>query len=479
VELAANGTCWVAEATTQLDYVVVTGPSYADILTRYADLTGYPPLLPDWALGFWQSKLRYRTQDELLDVAREYHRRGLPLAVIVIDFFHWTHMGDWQFNAADWPDPAAMVKELESIGVKLMVSVWPSVNPESVNFTEMKNRGFLVNTERGVLAHSVFLDVDSPAAVYLAYFDPTNPAARSFVWDRLRNNYFACGIRAWWLDACEPEINPQDHDNLRYFLGNGAAVGCLYPLRYQQMFYDGMLFEGETEVVLLSRSAWAGSQRYGAIVWSGDIPSTFPALQRQVSAGLNMAMSGIPWWTTDIGGFQGGDIRDPAFHELVVRWFQFAVFCPVLRLHGYREPGLGHLESGAGNEVWSFGDRAYGAIRTLLSLRERLRPYLAEQMKIAHEYGIPPMRPLFFDFAADPLCATVEDQFMLGADLLVAPVLTAGATSRRLYLPHGTAWLRPDTGEVHPGGDYITVDAPLAVVPFYVRSSSGLALHFL
>jgi len=474
VELAANGTCWVAEATAQLDYVVVASASYAGILTRYADLTGYPPALPEWALGFWQSKLRYRTQAELLGVAREYHRRGLRLAVIVIDFFHWTHMGDWRFDAVDWPDPAAMVTELEAMGTKLMVSVWPSVNPESVNFTEMSDRGFLVNTERGVPAHSVFLDVDSPAAVYLAYFDPTNPAARNFVWEQLRRNYFAHGIRAWWLDACEPEIKPQDHDNLRYFLGNGAQVGCLYPLRYQQMFADGMHEEGESEVVLLTRSAWAGSQRYGTVVWSGDIPSTFSSLQRQVRAGLNMAMSGIPWWTTDIGGFQGGDIRDPAFRELMIRWFQYAVFCPIFRLHGYREPGLGHLETGAGNEVWSFGDEAYAILRDLLSLRERLRPYLAEQMNIAHEQGIPPMRPLFFDFGADPHCASVEDQFMLGTDLLVAPVLSQGARSRTLYLPQGVTWLRPDTGEAFPGGSSITVEAPLEVVPYFVRSSSAL-----
>jgi alpha-D-xyloside xylohydrolase len=198
---------------------------------------------------------------------------------------------------------------------------------------------------------------------------------------------------------------------------------------------------------MLCRSAWAGSQRYAAAVWSGDIQSTFEALQAQVRAGLNIGLSGIPWWTTDIGGFFGGDITSPTFRELIVRWFQYGAFCPLFRLHGYREPSGGSWQ-GADNEVWSFGDEAYEIIRELLFLRERLRPYVMAQMRVAQEKGTPPMRPLFFDFAEDERCSEVDDQFMFGPDLLVAPVLYEGAREREVYLPAGANWTDAWTDEL-------------------------------
>ena len=199
---------------------------------------------------------------------------------------------------------------------------------------------------------------------------------------------------------------PEHPDNLRYHLGPGLEVGNAYPMLHARGFYEGMRAEGEQEILLLCRSAWAGSQRYGALVWSGDIDSTFEDLRRQIPAGLNIGLSGIPWWTTDIGGFKGGDITSPSFRELIVRWFQFGVFCPVFRLHGIRQPGtmVGSEQTGAANEVWSFGETEYEILRHLLFLRERLRPYVMEQMRVAHSTGLPPMRPLFLDFPADPAC---------------------------------------------------------------------------
>jgi alpha-D-xyloside xylohydrolase len=474
VELGRSATRWVAEASRQIDYWITAG-SYADILARYADATGHAPVLPAWAAGFWQCKLRYRSQEELLAVAREYRSRGLPLDVIVADFFHWTRMGEWRFDPAAWPDPGAMVAELETLGVRLMVSVWPAVNPAAETYDEMERRGLLVRAARGQPVHMLFTDVGADGPVPLRFYDATHPEARRFIWERVRAGYYRHGIKVWWLDACEPETYPPDHENLRYHLGNGLEVAGIYPLLHQQGFYEGLKREGETDVVLLCRSAWAGSQRYGAAVWSGDIASTFEALQAQVRAGLNIGLSGIPWWTTDIGGFHGGDPAAPYFRELIVRWFQYGAFCPLCRLHGLRLPTTG-WDTGGPNEVWSFGAEAYAILRELLFLRERLKPYIRAQMAVAAESGTPPMRPLFVDFPDDPACHAVEDQFLFGPDILVAPVLQQGATSRSVYLPAGAVWYDAWSGEARAGGAALTADAPLARIPVFVRDRALLAV---
>ena len=431
-------------------------------------------MLPEWASGFWQCKLRYKTQDELLGVAREYKRRGLPLSVIVADYFHWTRQGDWKFDPEEWPDPGAMVAELDRLGVKLMVSIWPTVNPDSENYAEMEELGLLVDNERGISVQLPIWDRGSAGRALMTFYDSTNPQARAYIWAKVRENYFKHGIRTWWLDACEPELRPEQPENLRYHLGPGAEVSNIYPMLHAKGFYDGMRAEGEEEILSLCRSAWAGSQRYGALVWSGDIDSTFEDLRRQIPAGLNIGLSGIPWWTTDIGGFKNGDINDPSFRELIVRWFQFGVFCPVFRLHGVRQPGtmIGSEQTGAANEVWSFGDEQYTIIRQLLFLRERLRPYVMAQMRKASESGLPPMRPLFVDFPADPASWDVEDQFLFGDDILVAPVYTEGARTRRVYLPagpEGTTWRDAWTGAEHQGGAWITAPAPLDIIPVFLR----------
>lgn len=474
VELGANGTRWVAEAACQIDYWITAGDTYADIMNRYADAVGYAPMLPGWAAGFWQSKLRYRTQDELLSVAREYKRRGLPLSIIVIDFFHWKALGDWRFDREYWPDPAAMVRELDEMGVKVMVSVWPTVHPDSVNYEEAGRSGYLVSNERGIPAHSPFSSVSSLA---MRYYDPTNPAARKFIWEKVREGYYRYGIKIFWLDACEPEIYPADPDNLRYHTGNGLEVANIYPLMHQKAFYDGMRSEGEEEVITLCRSAWAGSQRYGAAVWSGDIESTFEVLEGQVRAGLNIGLSGIPWWTTDIGGFLHGDITTPYFRELVVRWFQYGCWCPLFRLHGERRPYREEDQSAGPNEVWSFGEDAYEIIKESLFLRERLRPYIMKQMRLAHRKGIPPMRPLFFDFPGDEGCADIEDQFLFGPDVLVAPVVKQGARSREVYLPAGTNWTDAWTDKKLKGGQRIEAVAPIERIPVYLRGDSELPIR--
>lgn len=480
VELAENGTRWVSDSARQIDYWVTAGDNPPAILANYAAATGYPPMLPEWASGFWQCKLRYRTQEELLEVAREHRRRGLPLSVIVADFFHWTHLGDWRFDPAEWPDPAAMVTELRELGVELMVSVWPSVSPLSENYTEMMRRGLLIATEQGPPVHADWADKGVDSKIQVSFYDSTNPSARSYLWDRIRKNYHSLGIRVWWLDACEPEIKPGHQSNLRYHLGPGAEVGNIYPAEHARGFYEGMRAEGESEIITLNRSAWAGSQRYGAALWSGDIPATFDSLRTQIRAGLNVAMSGIVWWSTDIGGFHGGDQDSPQYRELLVRWFQYGVFCPLLRLHGFREPFVDNLHpgmTGGPNEVWSYGTEVYEILRELLFLRERLRPYVMEQMRLAHERGLPPMRPVFVDFPDDPAAWEVEDAFLFGPDVLVAPVTQYGARDREVYLPAGARWRDPWTGDVHEGGTTVDLPAPLDRVPVLLRDDADLPLR--
>ncbi len=476
VELGTNRTRWTADTARQIDYWVTAGQTPADIVSRYARVTGLPPVLPEWASGFWQSKLRYLDQSELLEVAREYKRRGLPLSVIVCDYFHWTRQGEWKFDPTEWPDPQAMVDELRELGVELLVSIWPTVNPNSENYREMDSRGLLVRYMEGLPLQLPFWDKGTDGQVFMRFYDSTNPEARRYIWEKVTRGYRRYGIRAFWLDACEPEILSDNAENARYFLGQGSEVQGIYPREHARAFYEGLHESGEGEGVLLCRSAWAGSQRYGAIVWSGDIESTFEALAEQIPAGLNVGVAGIPWWTTDIGGFKDGDPTTAYFRELIVRWFQFGVFCPIFRLHGVREPGAlaGSGQTGAPNEVWSFGEEAYAIIREQLALRERLRPYVMEQMATASTTGLPPMRALFLEFPAEGPAWEVNDQYMFGPDVLVAPITALGARERDVYLPEGASWLDAWTGEPVGQNGWVTADAPLERIPVFLREGGAL-----
>ncbi|GHU97009.1 glycosyl hydrolase [Spirochaetia bacterium] len=467
-----NVTEWYAESSKQVDYWICAGDTPAEISAAYADATGHVPMMPEYGLGFWQCKLRYWNQEQLLEVAREYKRRKLPIDVIVCDFFHWPHMGDFRFEEEFFPDPKAMVDELAAMDIKLMVSVWPQIDMESENFNAMREQGLLVHTERGVPVQMRFGGESM-------FFDATNPAARSFVWEKCKQNYYKHGIQVFWLDEAEPEYGEYDFDNYRYHAGANVQVGNIYPQQYSRTFYEGMTGEGQKDVVNLVRCAWAGSQRYGALVWSGDIHSDFETFRRQVCAGLNMGIAGIPWWTTDIGGFSGGNPADPAFRELLIRWFQWGTFCPVMRLHGDRQPtgipvlrksGAPSLFTGSDNEVWSFGDEAYPILEKYLRLRETLRPYTRDLMREAHEKGAPVMRTMFYEFPGDEYCWELKDQYMFGQDILVAPVMEAGADTRSVYLPAGAEWTELASGKKYAGGSTITAAAPLAVIPVFLKN---------
>ncbi|MBQ8162250.1 MAG: glycoside hydrolase family 31 protein [Clostridia bacterium] len=469
VSFGKNRTTWHAESTKQLDWWITCGDTPEEISCHYARATGFAPMMPEYSLGFWQCKLRYWNQEQLLNVAREYHRRNLKVDVIVCDFFHWPKMGDYRFDPEFFPDPAAMVRELEDMGIKLMVSIWPQVALTSENYDEMLQQGLLVRAEYGEQVGMRFVE-DS------MFYDATNPRARKYVWEKVQKNYFDHGIRIFWLDEAEPEYGTYEFKNYRYHLGSNLQVGNIYPQMYARGFYDGMRERGMENPVNLIRCAWAGSQRYGALVWSGDIMSRWEDFRRQICAGLSMGMAGIPWWTTDIGGFHGGNIESPEFRELLIRWFQWGCYCPVMRLHGdrrpgeqvYRSDGTEVLPSGGDNEIWSYGEEAYPILVKYMKRREELRGYVRGLMLQAHTQGTPLMRAMAYAYPSDPVCPLISDQYMFGDRYLVAPVLEPGARKRSVYFPLG-AWKDVDSGIVYPGPSRREVPAPLDVIPVFEK----------
>ena len=367
-----------------------------------------------------------------------------------------------------------MVRELKAMGIELMVSIWPTVDKTCENYEEMLEKGYLIRTERGF---RVGLDFQGATI----HFDATNPEARDYVWGKAKQNYYSKGIKTFWLDEAEPEYTAYDFDNYRYHRGTNLQIGNTYPVDYAKTFYEGMEKEGQQNIVNLLRCAWAGSQKYGALVWSGDIASSYESMRNQLAAGLNMGIAGIPWWTTDIGGFHGGNPDDPAFRELFARWFEWGTFCPVMRLHGDREPrqpqygttGGATCCSGAANEVWSYGEEVYEICKKYMFLREKLRPYTRKLMEEAHEKGTPVMRTLFYMYPQDKKCWDIEDEYLYGPDILVAPILEAGQKTREVYLPAGENWIEYATGKTYEGGQTVEAVAEVDIIPVFLKEGSN------
>ncbi len=471
VSFGRNYTLWHADCCDELDYWVTVGDTPKKLLENYTGVTGRAPRFPKNALGLWQSKLRYRTQDEVLEVAREYRRRGIPLDVIVIDFFHWRHQGDWCFDPDFWPDPKAMVDELKSMGIRCLISIWPTSDSESLNYEELRERGLLVRAVDGTQQQITW------GGSNVVFVDATNPEARDFVWEKAKKNYYDCGIDMFWLDCNEPEFSAADAHGYSFFAGPLEKCAGLYPKLHMQTFRDGMLGEGRTDIVNLSRSAWVGSQQMGSVIWSGDVQSDFVALRDQLSAGLNIGLAGIPWWSSDTGGFQGSSVEDPGFAELLIRWFQFSAFSPVLRMHGDRAPhdipplsdsGGGKMTTGRPNELWSYGEEAERIFCKYLNIRLEMKDYLSSLMDEASENGSPVMRTMFYEFPEDERCWELDDQYMLGPRFLVAPVLRAGMQRRDVYLPEGS-WRSIHGGPVVTGGRTVCAETPLDIIPVFER----------
>ena len=466
-----NYTEWTARSTREMDYWITAGEDPKEILKKYTAVTGRAPMFPEDRMGLWQCKLRYRTQEEVLSVARAYEKEGIKIDQIVIDFFHWTVQGDWKFDKTYWPDPKAMVDELHRMGIRVIVSVWPSVDRRSENFGPMMERGLLIRTERGA-AQTYDYQGDC------VEIDPFNPETRKYVWEVCKRNYADLGIDAFWLDNSEPDFGVYDFDHYRYFAGPALSCSNMYPQMYSRIFYDEMARTGEPVVNLL-RCGWAGRQKYGNVIWSGDVPSTFESFQEQLQAGLNIGLAGIPWWTTDIGGFMTDDVNDPDFQQLLIRWYQFAVYSAVLRMHGDRGPynipplderdwGGGYLHTGQPNELWSYGEENYRIMKKYYDVRIGMHDYIRDLYREAHENGSPLIRTMFYEFPEDPVCWETEDQYMFGSRYLVAPILHLNQFEREVYLPAGT-WENVNSGEKVNGGRRITVPAPLDEIPVFRR----------
>ena len=462
---------WIARATKEMDYWITVADTPKKLLENYTEATGHADMFPEDLMGLWQCKLRYRTQDEVLEVARKYKAEGIKIDQIVIDFFHWTVQGDWKFDKTYWPDPKAMVDELHSMGIKVIVSVWPSVDRKSENFYPMMEKGLLIKTERGA-AQTYDYQGDC------VEIDPFNPETRKYVWEKCKQNYYDFGIDAFWLDNSEPDYGVYDFENYRYCDGPALALSNMYPQMYSRVFYDEMSKSGKPVVNLL-RCAWVGSQKYGNVVWSGDVPSTFEAFRDQLQCGLNMGLAGIPWWTTDIGGFMTDDVNDPDFRQLLIRWYQFAVYSAVLRMHGDRGPynippldtrdwGGGYLHTGQPNELWSYGEDNYAIMKKYYDIRIAMHDYIKSLYQEAHTNGSPLIRPMFYEFPEDAKCWELQDQYMFGAKYLVAPVMHLNEFKRDVYLPAGS-WKLTSTGEVYEGCKTVSVDAPIDYMPVFER----------
>ena len=453
-----------SEVAEQMDYYFIYGPDFDRIIAGYRELTGAAPLFGKWAYGYWQCKNRYDSQAEILSIAKRYRDEKIPFDNVVQDWFWWNTMGEPVWNK-NYPDPKAMVDELHKENVHLMVSVWPYFRPGSPVYDDMAGKGLFIDQTKVQGFH--------PAG--MALYDAFNPEARRYYWDLMDRALFKIGVDAWWLDTTEPETEGREesillHDTVRMDgkAASGARYANLFPLLTTAAVYQGQRAAGDQKrVFILSRSAFAGSQRNAAAVWSGDVNPNWETFRRQIPAGLNYSMSGNPYWTTDIGGFTVANPDDPAYRELYARWFEFGTFNPIFRAHGTRSTNH--------NEIWSYGPEMQKLLTRYDQLRYRLMPYIySVAWKTTHEHYTP-MRALVMDFREDPRVWNIGDQFLFGPSLLVNPVTEPGATSRHLYLPKGK-WYNFWNGESVEGGRATEVAAPLDETPVFVRAGTILPL---
>jgi alpha-D-xyloside xylohydrolase len=445
------------ETGAGIDYHFILGPEADQVVAGYRWLTGDAPMMPRWSWGFWQSREHYENQEWVLGVARTYRAMGVPIDAVVIDWQHW-QPGDWgahRFAPARFPDPAAMVREAGAMHVRLPVSIWARFDPDTANAKELDAAGGLFPpTYKNVYPYG-----------FGRWYDAWNPKARAIYWDQIRRSYGGQGFRAWWLDASEPELGGEwgQLRQLTTAAGPGAEVFNSYPLLHTTGVHDGMRRDMPDErVMILTRSAYSGQQRNGALTWSGDTQGSWDSLRKNVAGALNFTMSGIPYWSADIGGFFGGDNHDRAYADLFNRWEQFAIFTPQFRVHGVQP----------GKEIWNWDGDIQPLLIGNVKLRYRLLPYIYSlSWDVTHNRGTM-MRALAFDFRGDPKALAQTDEYMFGRALLVAPVLEKGALKRRTYLPAGASWYDFFSGKRFAGGQTIEADAPPSHIPVFARAGS-------
>jgi alpha-D-xyloside xylohydrolase len=450
-----------SEVSDSMDYYFFYGPDFDHLIADYRELTGAAPLFGKWAYGYWQCKNRYDSQQELLTIAQKYRDLRIPLDNLVQDWFWWNTMGEPVFNK-NYPDPKGLIDALHKNNVHLMISVWPYFRPGSPVYDDMDKRGFFIAKTVAPSFHPVAQ----------ALYDPFNPDARKYYWNLMDNALFKIGADAWWLDTTEAETegretnilvtNKINHDE------NGARYANEFPLMTTTAVYEGQRAASDKKrVFILSRSAYAGSQRNAAAVWSGDVDPNWETFRRQIPAGLNYSVSGLPYWTTDIGGFVSANPDDPAYRELYIRWFQFGTFCPIFRAHGTRTTNQ--------NEIWSYGPEAQKTLTAYDNLRYRLMPYIYSLAWKTTSEGYTIMRPLVMDFREDTRAQNIGDQFLFGPAILVNPVTEPGAATRRLYLPNAK-WYDFWTGAPIQGGRTLDAPSPIDRMPLYVRAGSIVPL---
>ena len=471
-------TVWQAEMGEAVSFFLITGEETDDIYRGYRCLCGAAPLPPRRGLGFIQCKQRYASQEELLEVASKYKEKGCPCDIFVVDWFHWKVLGDLSLDTKFWPDSAQMNRELEEMGYETMISCWPRFMKERENYEFLEKKGGFMKDARGNTVYG------TPEDQRGALIDTTNPECGKWYFDTIKKNYGDLGYKYYWTDEDEPDISP--HESFLH-AGTGARIHNIYPLTHTQCIYEGHRAAFSHRCLTLSRAAYLGAQKYGTTFWSSDIFPEWDVLKRQIPTALNFCASGMPYWSSDIGGWQALPDEDTEedysklliqtsgsgkvavtkknYTELYIRWFQFGVFCPTFRTHGTRR----------NNEVWSYGEEAEKILVKYVRLRYRLMPYIYSLAFWTEQTGAPFMRALWMDFS-DGKSALTGDEFMFGPALLVAPVTEQGAVSREVYLPEGTKWYDFWTDEKLDGGQTITVDAPIEKLPLFVKEGSLLPL---
>lgn len=470
-----NTSLW-SEVGEGTDYYFCYGPALDSVIAGYRHLTGQAPLMPLWAYGFWQCRQRYETAQQSLDVLAGYRSRGIPIDNIVQDWFYWKEdaWGSHEFDPTRFPDPTGWIRAIhDKYHAHLMISVWPKFYPGTKNFEALRSHGFLYEAPLGE-------EITDWMGYPYTFYDAFNPGARKMFWSQMNRELFRKGVDAWWLDASEPELAPTlpvERSRMHpTAMGTGARVLNAYPLLNSQAVYAGQRAAAPNRrVFILTRSAFAGQQRYAAAVWSGDISSTWPTMRAQITAGLGYSLSGLPYWTMDIGGFsvpqrfstknaKPEDVEE--WRELNARWFEFGTFAPLLRVHGefpYRE-------------MWEFGGDSSPAFHAEVKfdrLRYNLLPYIYSVAGNVTRHSGTIMRALVMDFRADTNTWNIGDEFMFGPAFLVNPITTYRARSRSVYLPQTAGgWFDFWTGSFAGSGKNIEAPAPYDAIPLYVKAGS-------
>ena len=479
VDIGFNGrNVWSSEVGDRVSFFVIAGKTSDEIYQGYRLLTGVAHMLPRASYGYIQSKAIYPTQKQILEVAKTYREKKLPLDVLVVDFLNMTRQGELDLDPERWPDPAVMNRELHAMGVGTLLSVWPHFSDGTQFYDMLLNKGWLI------LTHDGKPDLGWAPKTIGPNLDSTNAEAAKWFWEEIRDRYIKpYGFDYLWLDETEPDVDPVNDD---FSIGSGIRFYNVYPLFHTAGVYEGFRRDfGDTRrVMILARAAYLGAQRNGTVFWSSDVESTWDTLKRSIPAGLNFTAAGSPYWDTDIAGFFSPSIP-PGYHaehkplidgsdavqtisnyedypELFVRWFEWGAFQPVMRAHGERNH----------NEVWSYGKQAAPILAKFLKLRYQLLPYTYSSAYHSYQTGAPYMRALFMDFPTDPKAADIPDEYMYGPAFLVAPVTEQGATKRKVYLPEGCDWYNYWTDERLHGGQTITADAPIDILPLFVRAGS-------